>query len=111
MHLDDVALRVMEEDLMPAVHRPGAVVRVGDALLVEPLLEGGDIVGAERNVSALQRVDRVFGAEADAEVLLRQVKLGGAIMQKRDVAAVTLGGDADLVERRLRLEVEDRAVE
>src|SRR5205085_4892606 len=90
MHLDDVALRVMEEDLMPAVHGPRAIVRVGDTLLVEPLLEGGDIVGPERDVSALQRVDGVLGAEPDAEVLLCQVELSGAVMQKRDVAAVAL---------------------
>jgi hypothetical protein len=32
MDLDDVSLRIMEEDLIPALHRPGAVVRVRNAL-------------------------------------------------------------------------------
>src|SRR6516162_6733490 len=96
MNLDDVALGVVEEDLMPAVHGPGAIVRVGDAFLVEPLLEGRDIVGSERNVSALQRVDGLFGAEPDGEVLLREVELRGAIMQKRDIATVALRGDTAL---------------
>jgi hypothetical protein len=75
MHLDDVALRVVEENLVPAVHRPGTVVRIGDAFLVEPLLEGGNIVGAEGDMAALERIDRVLLAESDGEVLLRQVEL------------------------------------
>ena len=29
MHLDDVAIRVVEEDLVPAVHGPAAVVGKG----------------------------------------------------------------------------------
>ena len=55
MHLDDVAVRIVEEDLVPAVHGPGAVVRIGHALFVEPLLEGGDVVGAEGDVAAFKK--------------------------------------------------------
>jgi hypothetical protein len=43
--LDDIALGVAEEDLVPAVHRPLAVVGTGDVLRFEPLPDRGDIVG------------------------------------------------------------------
>ena len=65
MHLDDVAVGVVEEDLVPAGHRPAAVVGIADTLLVEPLLECRDVVGAERDVAALDRVDHLAGAEAE----------------------------------------------
>ena len=32
MHLDDVAVGIVKEDLLPPLHRPGAVVAKGDAL-------------------------------------------------------------------------------
>ena len=64
VHLDDVAVGVIEEDLLPAFHGPGAEVRVGDALLLQPALEGIDVVGAEGDVAALDGVDGLAGAEA-----------------------------------------------
>src|SRR5262245_60619542 len=66
MDLDDVALWVIEEDLIPPFHRPSAVVRVWNAFLVESLLECGNIVGPKRDMAAFQRVDSVLMAKADA---------------------------------------------
>ncbi len=73
MDFDDVAFRVVEEDLLPAAHGPGAVVQERDALVPEVALERLQVVGPERDVAALERVDGVSGAEADPEVALRQV--------------------------------------
>ena len=56
MDLDDIAFWVVEEDLLPAVHRPGAIVGIGYALLLETPLERVDVVGAKRDVAALQGV-------------------------------------------------------
>ena len=46
-------------------------------LSFEALLEGVDVVGAEGDVAAIERVDRLSRAEADAEVLLSEMQLGG----------------------------------
>ena len=59
VHLDDVAFGVVEEDLRPALHGPGAVIGKRDAFLRQAPLEGVDIVGAEGDVAALDGVDRL----------------------------------------------------
>src|SRR5579871_1952923 len=107
MDLDDIAFGVIKEDLMPAVHGPGPVIRIGNALLVEALLEGGDVVGPEGDVSAVERIDRLPGPEADTEVLFCQVKLRGAVVKKCDLAGVALLRHAHVIERRLGLEIEN----
>ena len=76
MHFNDVAGRIIEEDLIPAVHRPLAIVGIGDVLLLEPLLESFNVIGAESDVAAVKRIDDLIGSEADAEVGRGQMKLG-----------------------------------
>ena len=44
MYLDDIAVRIVEEDLVPAVHRTLARVGIGDALCLKMRLEGCDVV-------------------------------------------------------------------
>jgi hypothetical protein len=39
-------------------------------------------------------IDGLFRAEADREVFLRQVELGGAVVQKGDIACIALFSDA-----------------
>src|SRR5262245_63326182 len=102
VHLDDLAVRVVEEDLLPALHGPGAIVRERDALGLEARLEGVDVVGAEGDVAALDGVDRLPRAEAYPQVLLGEVELGGAVAQERDLAGVAVA-DAVRLQRRLRL--------
>jgi hypothetical protein len=79
MDFDDVALGVMEEDLLSTPHGPSTVIREGDARLAQRPLERFDVIRPERDVAALEGVDRVLGAKADAEVPLRQAPLGRAI--------------------------------
>src|SRR5262249_42449491 len=72
VHFDDVAVRIVEEDLLPTLHRPGAEVGVGNAVLLEAALEGLDVVGAKGDVTTLNRVDCLAGAKAHAKILLGQ---------------------------------------
>ena len=41
---DDVAVRIVEKYLLPARHRPVAIVRIFDAFFIETLLERIEIV-------------------------------------------------------------------
>src|SRR5437667_9336507 len=99
MHFDDVAVWVVEEDLVPAAHRPAAIIGILDALLAESLLECRDVVGAERDVAAVDRIDDLSGAKADAEILLGDVKLRRAVAHERDSARIALIRDALLPSR------------
>src|SRR5690606_25229389 len=90
--LDDVAFRVVEEDLLPAAHRPVAVVGISNAVGLEVALESLDVVGAERDVAALERVERLAGAKADVQIPLGEMHLGSAVGDKGDVARVALAG-------------------
>ncbi len=65
MHFDDVTVRIVEEDLVPTVHGPCAIVRIRHALLVETLLESSDVVGPKGDMSALQRIDELLLAEPE----------------------------------------------
>ena len=111
MHLDHVAVGIVEEDLLPAAHRPAAVVGIADALFVEPLLECRDVVGAERDVAALDRIDHLAGAEADAHVLLGEMKLRRPVGDERDIAGIALILDALPRHRGLRLHLQHVAIE
>ena len=55
MHFDDRAGRILEEDLVPALHCPCPVVGVGDLLLLEAALERFDVVGPEAEMAAVER--------------------------------------------------------
>ena len=57
---------------------------------VEALLEGLDVVGAEGDVAALDGIDGLTGAEADAEILLGQMELRDAVAQERDLAGIAV---------------------
>src|SRR5437763_775219 len=63
MDLDDVAVRIVEENLLPASHRPRPVIRVGDALFLEALFQCGNVVRAESDVAAVHRIDGIAGSE------------------------------------------------
>ena len=63
-------------------------------------------------MAALDRVDSLSRAEADAQILLRQMHLDGAVGDERHVAGIAVIGDAGgPLQRRLRLQLEHVAVE
>ena len=46
VYLDDAAVRIVKENLVPAVHRTLAPVRIEDAICLKMRLEGCDVVAA-----------------------------------------------------------------
>src|SRR5689334_3102231 len=72
MDLDDIAFGVIEEDLMPAIHCPRAVIRIRHAFFLKPLLECFDVIGPERDMTALERIVRdLFMRKATPRYLMR----------------------------------------
>lgn len=104
MNLDDVAVGIVEENLLPPVHRPGAIIGVRDPLLLQVPLECFEIVGSEGDVASLQRVDGLTGSEGDTQVLLRQVDLSMAVSDEPDVASIPLGDDPGCLQGGLVLQ-------
>ena len=51
VHLDDVAVRIVKENLVPAVHRTLAPVGIGDALCLKMRLEGCNFVAAVGDIT------------------------------------------------------------
>src|SRR6266540_3767624 len=82
MHLDDVAVEIIEENLLPASHGPAAVVGIGNAFFLQMSLERGDVVGAEGNVAAFHRIDNIAGPKAGLEIPLGQMHLRHSIGDK-----------------------------
>ena len=90
VHFNDVAGRIIEEDLIPTVHRPLAIVGIGNVLFLEPRFESFNVIGAESDVAAVKRIDDLIGSEADVEVGRGQVKLGVTVRREGDRGRVTL---------------------
>src|SRR5690606_33772583 len=111
MNLDDVAIRIVKEDLLPAVHRPSAIIRKRDALFLEPLLEGLDVVRSKSDMASLQRVDGVSGPKGAVQVSFGQVQLHVPVRHEADLSRIPLRGHAGGVELRILLELEDVTVE
>ena len=68
MDLDDIAVGVVEEDLVPAIDSAFTPVGIGNALLVEMRLEGGQIIATIGDVPASHRIDDQAGAEPGLDV-------------------------------------------
>ena len=112
MDLDDVAFGIEEKDLLPAAHREAAIIGIRNALRLEPALESLDVVGSEGDVAALQGVDRLAHPKAALEVFFREMHLGGAVGDERDVAGIALSvSPPGWRSCRLRVEVEHVAIE
>ena len=75
MYLDDVAIRIVEEDLVPTVHRALTPVGIGDALCLEMCLEGGEVVSSVGDMPARDRIDDQPGAEPGIYIPCCQVHL------------------------------------
>jgi hypothetical protein len=91
MHFDDVAIRVLQEDLVPIRHGPNPVIRIRNVQLFEAFLEAFNIVRPKAEVTAVQRIDGLLHAEAQVDVLGRQVELDCAISHEIYFRAVTMG--------------------
>jgi hypothetical protein len=107
MDFDDVALWILEEDLVPAIHRPIAIIRIWHTIFFEALLETFNIVCAEGNMAAVQRVQRVTCTEAYAKITRGQMELNFAIGAKGHIASIALGGNTSIPECWLRRQSQD----
>src|SRR3954469_3313892 len=79
VYFDDGAVGILQEDLIPATHRPDAVIGELDVFLSQHGLERLDIISSKRDVTAIDRVETLFGPERDAEILRCDMKLGRAV--------------------------------
>jgi len=111
MNLDDVAVGIVEENLLPPVHRPGAIVGVGDPVLLEAPLECFEIVGSEGDVASLQRIYSLPSPERDTQILFRQMDLGMSVSDEPDLAGIPLGDDSRRLQGGLVLQAENCPVE
>lgn len=113
MHFNDVAVRVLQEDLVPVRHGPNTVVRIRNLQLFQALFEAFDIVRSEAEMAAVKRVNRLVHAEAEVDVLGRQVKLNSPVSHEINFRTIAMGriGVATHVLFILdAIEVKDRAV-
>lgn len=88
MNLDDVTIRVVQEDLVPTRNGPAAVIRVTNAKLIALAHEALDVIGAEAEVTVTHGVDELLHLEARIKVPLRPVELDIPVGQKVHLARV-----------------------
>src|SRR3954469_1470182 len=111
VHFDHVALRVMEKDLVPSLHRPRAVVGERDAAVLEAALDGCNVIRAKGDMPLFNRIDGLSRPKADAKVLSGEVHLGSAIGHERDLTGIPFVRDPLLIAARDRRKIEDFAIE
>jgi hypothetical protein len=86
--LDNVAIRVLQEDLIPTGDRPAAIVGIADAQLVAPTHETLDVVSAETKVAMPHRIDGLLHLEAGIQVALGPMELDVAIREEVYLARI-----------------------
>ena len=89
MYLDDVALRVVKKNLVPFGGEGGAVIGKGDAVVAKMLLEPLDVVGAEGDMTSLDRVDMAAVSRRDVQIPFGKMHLHAAFRGEFDLAVVT----------------------
>jgi hypothetical protein len=114
MDLDDVAIGVVQEDLVPTSDSPNAVIRVTNTELIEPPFERHDVIGTETEMPVMHRVDELLHFEPGKQILLGEMKFDGAVAYKINFAVVANFRTA-VVNARSPIvdcaEVEDRLIE
>src|SRR5690242_5995394 len=106
MHFDDGAVGSLQEDLIPAAHGPASVIGEWNILVPKHRLERLYIIHAKRDVAAFNRVQALLCAESDPEILLRDMKLRGAVGEELDLVAVAVIAIALFGASRHRFQVE-----
>jgi len=115
MHLDDFAIRVMQEDLMPTRNRPAAIVRIADPQLVTPTHEAFNVIGTEAEVTLTHRVNKLLHLETSIEVSFGPVELNVSIGQEVHgtcvSAVLSIAADHGVLGIRDRAQIEQCLVE
>jgi hypothetical protein len=92
VNLDNIAIWILQEDLIPVSHCPHAIVCIWNLQLLEALLEALDVICPEAEMPAMQWVDRLLHSEAQVDVLGCQMEFDGTISHEIHIRAVTVGG-------------------
>lgn len=82
MHFNAMAIRVIQEHLVPTRNGPATIVRVFDAEFITAAHEALDVIGAETEVAMSHRVDILLHFESGFQVTFRPVELNVAVGQK-----------------------------
>jgi hypothetical protein len=109
MNLDDVAFRIMEENLMPFGGKGGAVIGEGDIIVTKMLLEGVNVIRAKGDMAAFDRIDMLTVPGGDIQIPLGKMHLHAAFGGEFDVAVIArilAGGRAREILRRDRLHLQ-----
>ena len=88
MYLDDVALRVVEKDLVPFGGEGGAVIGKGNAVITEMLLEPLDVVRAKGDMAAFNRVDMSAVSRRHVQIPFGKMHLHAALRGEFDLTVV-----------------------
>jgi hypothetical protein len=88
MDFDNVAIGVVQEDLVPTGDSPAAVVRIADTHGVALAHETLNVIGAEAEVAMTHGVDELLHLVARVEVALGPVELDVTVGQEVDFAGV-----------------------
>jgi hypothetical protein len=97
VNLDNVALGIVEEDLMPSFDGPRAEIGKGHVTLCQTALNALDIIGPERDMAAFKGIDGLLGAKRDVQIKGGQVHFARAIRQKSHASTIALVLDLLLV--------------
>ena len=97
VNLDDVALGIVEEDLMPSFNGPCPEIGKGHVPLGQTTLDAFDVIRPESDMAALKRVDGLLGAKRDIEVERGQVHFALAVRQEGNASAIALVLDLLLI--------------
>jgi hypothetical protein len=68
VNLDDVALGIMEENLMPSFDGPCAEISKGYVALCQSALNAFDVIRPESDMATLKRVDGLLGAKCHIQI-------------------------------------------
>ncbi len=88
MNLDDIALGILKEHLVPFFGKGRSIVGIGDAVVVQQFLESRNIIGSEGNMPAFNRIDGLTVFECHTKIYLGQMHLHMTICGKTDLAAL-----------------------
>ena len=105
MNFDDVAFRIMEENLMPFGSKGGAVIGKGDIIVTKMLHEGLDVIRAKGDMAAFDRIDVLTVPGGNIQIPLGKMHLHAAFGREFDVAVIArvlAGGRAREILRRDR---------
>jgi hypothetical protein len=88
MHLNHIAIRILQKYLVPTRYGPATIVRVPNTELIQFPHEPFDVIGTETEMAMPHRIHKLLHLETGIQITLSPVKLDGAIGQKIHITGV-----------------------